>query len=165
MAEMSMNKAIHGAVRRDLRRFVDALAAFPPGDTGRAKQLHTAWTNFADQLHHHHTDEHAIAWPALVAVGVPRDVISTMDEEHDAMAAALDEAGTAMERLSRAPNGRIDVFVRDVATGRTTRASVSDSEAPRWPRSSSCRRSPSRTSTTRRPRSSRCCWPSTTPPR
>ena len=104
MAEMSMNKAIHGAVRRDLRRFVDALAAFPPGDTGRAKQLHTAWTNFADQLHHHHTDEHAIAWPALVAVGVPRDVISTMDEEHDAMAAALDEAGTAMERLSRAPN-------------------------------------------------------------
>ncbi len=104
MAEMSMNKAIHGAVRRDLRRFVDALGAFPPGDTQRAKQLHTAWSNFADQLHHHHTDEHAIAWPALVAVGVPRDTIATMDEEHEAMAAALDEAGTAMERLSRAPN-------------------------------------------------------------
>ena len=52
MAEMSMNKAIHGAVRRDLRRFVDALAAFPPGDTGRAKQLHTAWSNLADQLRH-----------------------------------------------------------------------------------------------------------------
>ena len=104
MAEMSMNKAIHGAVRRDLRRFVDALGAFPPGDTARAKQLHAAWSNFADQLHHHHTDEHAIAWPALVSVGVPRDTISTMDEEHEAMAAALDEAGAAMERLSRAPN-------------------------------------------------------------
>lgn len=103
MVEMSMNKAIHGAVRRDLRRFVDALTAFPPGDTGRARQLHTAWSNFADQLHHHHTDEHAIAWPALAAVGVPREVIATMDAEHDTMAAALEEAGTAMERLSRAP--------------------------------------------------------------
>jgi hemerythrin-like domain-containing protein len=104
MAEMSMNKAIHGAVRRDLRRFVDALADFQPGDTRRAKRLHAAWTNFQDQLHHHHRDEHAIAWPALAAVGVPHETIATMDAEHDAMAAALDEADAAMERLSRAPN-------------------------------------------------------------
>ena len=29
MATMSMNKVIHGAFRRDLDRFVDALGAFP----------------------------------------------------------------------------------------------------------------------------------------
>ena len=33
MAEtISMNKVIHGAVRRDLQRFLDALAAFSDGD-------------------------------------------------------------------------------------------------------------------------------------
>ena len=36
MAEMSMNKVIHGAVRRDLDRFADALRTFRPGDTERA---------------------------------------------------------------------------------------------------------------------------------
>ena len=65
MAEMSMNKAIHGAVRRDLDRFIAALTAFPPGDPARAQQLDAAWANFDDQLTHHHEGEHTIAWPAL----------------------------------------------------------------------------------------------------
>ena len=42
MAEMSMNKVIHAAVRRDLDRFIAALSAFPPGDTARAQQLSAA---------------------------------------------------------------------------------------------------------------------------
>ncbi|MGZ8800876.1 MAG: hypothetical protein ACXWXF_13025, partial [Aeromicrobium sp.] len=67
MAEMSMNKAIHGAFRRDLNRFVEALAVFEPGDDKRARQLATAWANFDDQLTDHHEGEHEIAWPALEA--------------------------------------------------------------------------------------------------
>jgi len=43
MAEMSMNKAIHGAFRRDLTRFLGALDTFPEGDHARAGQLATAW--------------------------------------------------------------------------------------------------------------------------
>lgn len=58
MAEMSMNKAIHAAFRRDLRRFLVALENFPAGDRRRAGQLDAAWDNFDDQLDYHHQGEH-----------------------------------------------------------------------------------------------------------
>jgi hypothetical protein len=101
MAEMSMNKVIHGAVRRDLDRFVAALSAFPAGDTTRAQQLGTAWENFDDQLTYHHEGEHETAWPALESVGVSRDLLTTMDAEHEAMATALAAARNAMSRLTQ----------------------------------------------------------------
>ena len=103
MAEISMNKAIHFAVRRDLDRFVDALARFPDGDSGRADQLWTAWENFDFQLTNHHEGEHEIAWPALEKIGVTRDVLATMDAEHEVMAARLAEARRAMATLRSAP--------------------------------------------------------------
>jgi hypothetical protein len=101
MAEMSMNKAIHGAFRRDLKRFVDALDRFPAGNQTRAAQLTAAWDNFEDQLTHHHTGEHEIAWPHMRAMGFSDDVLSTMDSEHDAMAADLAAARAAMKTLAR----------------------------------------------------------------
>ena len=73
MAEMSMNKVIHGAVRRDLDRFVVALDHFPSGDRARAADLSRAWENFDEQLTYHHEGEHRIAWPALQKVGVASD--------------------------------------------------------------------------------------------
>ena len=96
MSEMSMNKAIHGAVRRDLDRFIAALSAFPPGDLTRAQQLGAAWANFDDQLTHHHEGEHTTAWPALQAIGVSKELLATMDAEHESMAAALAATNTAM---------------------------------------------------------------------
>ena len=101
MSEISMNKAIHGAVRRDLDRFIAALRTFPEGDLRRAQQLHTAWVNFDEQLTYHHEDEHAIAWPALEAVGVSAQILATMDAEHETMAAALRETRSAMDALAR----------------------------------------------------------------
>jgi hypothetical protein len=100
MTEMSMNKAIHGAFRRDLDRFATALSSFPPGDLQRAQQLSTAWENFDDQLTYHHEGEHEIAWPALQAVGVSPSVLQQMDAEHDAMATALAKARTTMQALA-----------------------------------------------------------------
>jgi hemerythrin-like domain-containing protein len=99
MTEMSMNKVIHGAVRRDLSRFLNALNSFPDGDRGRAEQLATAWANFDDQLTRHHQGEHEVAWPALQAVGVSRKLISQMDDEHDRLAQALTSAGAAIATL------------------------------------------------------------------
>ena len=101
MTEMSMNRAIHGAFRRDLDRFISALRSFPPGDLARAKQLGVAWENFDDQLTYHHQGEHTIAWPALQTLGVSKEVLATMDAEHETMAAALAETRTAMGALSR----------------------------------------------------------------
>jgi hypothetical protein len=101
MTEMSMNKAIHGAVRRDLDRFVHALSTFQAGDTTRARQLAAAWANFDDQLTFHHEGEHEIAWPALEKLGVSPDLIATLDAEHDTMAAALAETRAAMATFTR----------------------------------------------------------------
>jgi hypothetical protein len=101
MAEMSMNRAIHGAFRRDLDRFIAALSTFAPGDATRARQLGTAWANFDDQLTHHHEGEHTIAWPALQSIGVSKDLLVTMDAEHDVMAKALDETRAAIGALTR----------------------------------------------------------------
>ena len=72
---MSMNKVIHSAIRRDLDRFVKALLSLDPGDVARAGQLGRAWDNFDDELTHHHTGEHEIAWPALEQVGVTREML------------------------------------------------------------------------------------------
>lgn len=101
MSQMSMNKAIHGAFRRDLDRFTSALRTFPAGDHERARQLATAWANFDAQLTRHHEGEHDIAWPALEAVGVSRELLATMDAEHDRMATALAAARTTMSDLAR----------------------------------------------------------------
>ena len=101
MTEMSMNKAIHGAFRRDLTRFISALKAFPSGDRARAQQLQTAWDNFDDQLTHHHHGEHTIAWPALESIGMSKELLNTMDAEHETMAEALSTGRAAMSTLSR----------------------------------------------------------------
>jgi hemerythrin-like domain-containing protein len=101
MTEMSMNKAIHGAFRRDLDRFIGALSAFRPGDQARAQQLGTAWENFDEQLTNHHEGEHTTAWPALEAVGVSKEVLRTMDAEHESMAAALTETRAAMSAFTK----------------------------------------------------------------
>jgi hypothetical protein len=100
MAEMSMNKAIHGAFRRDLDRFIDALDRFPAGSQTRADQLAAAWENFDDQLTHHHTGEDEIAWPHLRAIGVSDELLATMDAEHADMVTALTQARSAMKSLA-----------------------------------------------------------------
>jgi len=109
---MSMNKAIHGAFRRDLTRFITALSSFPPGDVKRGNQLAEAWSNFDDQLTQHHTGEHEIAWPALTAVGASPSLLATMDAEHESMAAAVVDAGAAMSALQRTAS------IEDVSTAR-----------------------------------------------
>ena len=42
MVEMSMNRVIHAALRRDLDRFAGALALFADGDSSRARRGATA---------------------------------------------------------------------------------------------------------------------------
>jgi len=96
MAAMSMNMVIHRAFRRDLERFLDALASFRDGDRARADQLGTAWDNFDAQLTDHHEGEHAIAWPAMESIGVSKQLLATFDEEHDRMAEALAATRGAM---------------------------------------------------------------------
>lgn len=101
MATMSMNKAIHGAVRRDLQRFLDATASFADGDTSRAAALGGAWDNFDTQLTHHHESEHEIAWPAMLALGISQQTLDGFDAEHETMAQALGKARLAVASFRR----------------------------------------------------------------
>ena len=112
-----MNKVIHCAIRRDLRRFNEALSTFPDSDRARAGDLHRAWENFDAQLTHHHEGEHEIAWPALRTLGVDEALIGQLDSEHDRMAAALAEARAAMDQLA-ASASRSDADVAAEAMGR-----------------------------------------------
>jgi hypothetical protein len=105
MAAMSMNKAIHGAVRRDIDRFLGALGSFTDGDAARAARLGTAWDNLDAQLTRHHVGEHEIAWPALEAIGVSKELLAAFDEEHDALAAALTDTREAMSAFRRSATG------------------------------------------------------------
>jgi NAD(P)-dependent dehydrogenase (short-subunit alcohol dehydrogenase family) len=97
---MSMNRAIHAAFRRDLARFDHALAAFSDGDRERARGLQRAWENFDKQLTHHHESEHEIGWPAMRDMGFDPAKLDVFDEEHDRMAEALAETRGAMQRFA-----------------------------------------------------------------
>jgi hemerythrin-like domain-containing protein len=98
---MSMNKVIHGAVRRDLGRFCRSLDAFTDGDQARAAALYRAWVNFDAQLTEHHEGEHEVAWPVLKVIGVAETTIAGFDAEHEQMAADLAPARDAMSTLRR----------------------------------------------------------------
>ena len=112
MAKISMNRAIHEAVRRDLRRFLDALEDFPDGSRDRAAQLARAWANFEHQLTDHHESEHEIVWPALGAIGASRELTDTMDSEHGKVAAALSVTRGAMAQLKSSASAAEALTVR-----------------------------------------------------
>jgi hemerythrin-like domain-containing protein len=123
MAQMSMNKVIHRAVRRDLTRFSEALSGFRDADRNRAAALHRAWENFDQQLTHHHEGEHEIAWPGLLAIGVDDALLTQFNDEHDRMAEALAGARSAMDRLAASAT-RADADTARAALNRLQEATV-----------------------------------------
>ena len=94
---MTMNRVIHAAVRRDLARLESALDAAHDGDRARARQLATAYANLHRELKHHHLGEDTHVFPFLARVEARANaLVEVMEAEHQAMAAALAEASTAM---------------------------------------------------------------------
>jgi hemerythrin-like domain-containing protein len=98
---MTMNRAIHAAVRRDLDRLEAALRSVPEGDSERVTGLRRAWDHLRGQLTEHHEKEDSLIWPALGGLGVDEILLKEMESEHQRMAAALDQTDEAMQRLSR----------------------------------------------------------------
>ena len=93
---MSMNRVIHGAVRRDLARLSAALERVQDGDRSRAAELERAFANLHHVLHHHHVGEDEHIWPWLATTGVDPDLLHAMESEHGDMSDALRETGEAM---------------------------------------------------------------------
>lgn len=101
----TMNTIIHAAFRRDLARFDVALGSWPAaGSEARAGTIFTAWDNFTRQLHHHHSDEETIFWPALRAIGASDQLANQLELEHARMVIARESADVAMEHLRANPS-------------------------------------------------------------
>jgi hemerythrin-like domain-containing protein len=98
---MTMNRVIHEAVRRDLRRLHAALGEVDDGDTARAGQLQRAFANLRRELTLHHEGEDQLIFPFLARVedGVD-DQLAAMEDEHQAMAVALARTDGAMTRYA-----------------------------------------------------------------
>lgn len=98
---LTMNRVIHGAVRRDLDRLTSALGELADGDTERARALERAYENLHTELTHHHEGEDTHIWPMLAKAGVDQDLLTAMESEHHAMAQALAETADAMSTVAR----------------------------------------------------------------
>ena len=98
--QLTMNRVIHAAVRRDLDRLDGALGSMADGDRPRAQALDRAYRNLQTELTHHHEGEDTHIWPMLATVGVDRQLLDTMENEHHAMAEALTETRSAMATVA-----------------------------------------------------------------
>lgn len=97
---MTMNRVIHGAVRRDLARLESALAAAPDGDRARARDLRNAYAFLQGELVRHHEGEDDLIFPMLARLGADTGLIAAMEDEHHAMAEALQSTRVAFERYA-----------------------------------------------------------------
>ena len=111
---MSMNRVIHGAVRRDLARLTAALAGVADGDRTRAQELERAFANLHGQLVQHHEGEDDHVFPWLADNGADPDLLEAMESEHAEMSAALAHSSAAMAAYAR--TGSAD----DAATARAS---------------------------------------------
>jgi hemerythrin-like domain-containing protein len=98
--DMTMNRVIHGAVRRDLDRLSAALDRVADGDRARAVELQRAFAHLRLELTHHHEGEDTYIWPMLAGAGVDADLLAAMESEHHAMAEALADTDAALTRLA-----------------------------------------------------------------
>ncbi len=115
---LTMNRVIHAAVRRDLDRLSTALGEMKAGDTARAQALERAYSNLRTELTHHHEGEDAHIFPMLQGIGVDSGLLAAMESEHHAMADALAETAGAMDAVARTGSGA-DAAVAQASVVRT----------------------------------------------
>lgn len=94
---MSMNKVIHGAVRRDLARLEWALGSAEDGDRRRARGLSRAYAHMRSELVRHHEGEDRWVFPMLAGFGADPILLGEMDAEHRAIDEALHETDLAVK--------------------------------------------------------------------
>jgi hypothetical protein len=110
---------MHWAFRRDLDRFVAAVAGTPVTDRAPWRALGRRWALFRRMLHEHHTGEDTGLWPALRARTDPsgQAVLDAMEAEHHGIDPLLDAVTDGLDRLATAADddARAALEVRVVA--------------------------------------------------
>jgi hypothetical protein len=104
--DMTMMYVAHHAFRRDLRDFARAVPATPVADRAAWRALERRWAVFADVLHHHHAEEDAHLWPALVArvSDADRATVEAMEDEHAGIDPLLQACRDGFAAMAGAPS-------------------------------------------------------------
>ncbi len=112
---LTMNRLIHGAVRRDVARLAEALEGEP--DQARSCDLLRAYRFLRAELTRHHEGEDTHIWPMMVRLGADPALLAQMEEEHEAMADALGGVEAALVALASGPTrATLDAAREEVAT-------------------------------------------------
>lgn len=118
--DMNIMYVMHHGFRRDLADFVVAARCTPVGDRRTWRALEKRWTLFARVLHHHHSGEDAVVWPALLERANPaeRVTLEAMEEEHAQIDPLLTACAEGFRRLAGAADddARAALVVRLSAT-------------------------------------------------
>lgn len=101
--ELTMNRLIHAAVRRDLARLAEALEHDP--EQQRTVDLLRAYRFLRAQLTRHHEGEDLLVWPMMARLGADPALLEQMESEHHAMADALGGVEAALVALAADPGG------------------------------------------------------------
>jgi hemerythrin-like domain-containing protein len=92
---------IHNVFRRLLGDLPRLVRATRPGDAARASVLADAYTEVAQGLHHHHTNEDELLWPLLMArVDGEKAQVLRAEEQHERVHELL-ERGADQVRVFR----------------------------------------------------------------
>jgi hemerythrin-like domain-containing protein len=90
---------VHRAFRREFTLLPRLVRAVDPGDTARAAVLAAHARLVLEVLHLHHTGEDDLLWPKLLDRCPPdAELVERMEAQHDAVAAAIDRLGPALDR-------------------------------------------------------------------
>jgi hemerythrin-like domain-containing protein len=93
---------IHRSLRVDAARLATTLAALGPGErTSRLPGIQAFFVEYRGQLLTHHTHEDELFFPALEArVGAERMHLSELDDQHEALDAAIHAVDDALHALA-----------------------------------------------------------------
>jgi hemerythrin-like domain-containing protein len=95
---------IHRAFRRELTILPRLVREVDDGDTQRAATLAGAVRLVLAGLHHHHTGEDVILWPALLERAAPSTgLVETMQAQHEAVEGHMDQVEPLLRAWEDAP--------------------------------------------------------------
>ena len=106
---------VHRAFRREFRLLPQLLRAVPDGDRARADVLAGALRLVLGGLHHHHTGEDDILWPALLERAAPSTgLVETMQAQHAAVERHIDALPVLLGAWEAAPTRTGAARIADV---------------------------------------------------
>jgi hypothetical protein len=107
--DLTIYHVVHRAMKADAARLANAVAGVDPGDTGRAAAFERWFDGYLGELHHHHTVEDELFFPALVEkVPVFADQVPRIDRDHARLDELLEWNTTALRDLAAGPRSWSD---------------------------------------------------------